>query len=198
MKHSAMMKSALLAVLASGMMCVAQDASSTQSGGSASSNTATAKGADSKFAMEAAQGGLAEVELAKVAQDKGSDPQVKQFAQKMIDDHSKANDDLKQIAQQENMTVPTDLSAKDQAEKTKLAAMSGPSFDRAYMKYMVMDHTKDANEFKKEANSGKDPAIKGFAAKYKPIIEQHLSMAKDMNSKMSGASKSSSNSKPSM
>ncbi len=149
-----------------------------------STHKGTAKAADSKFAMEAAQGGLAEVELAKVAEDKASDPQVKQFAEKMVTDHSKANDDLKQIAQEKNMNVPTQLSAKDQAEKTKLSAMSGAEFDHAYMKYMVMDHTKDANEFKKEANSGKDPAIKGFAAKYEPVIEEHLRMAKDINSKM--------------
>ncbi len=141
------------------------------------------KSADMTFAMKAAQGGMAEVQLGQLATTKASDPDVKAFGQRMVDDHTKANDQLKSIAQNDNMTLPTSLDAKDQAEYTKLQALSGADFDREYMRDMVKDHQKDVKEFQKEANDGHDPQIKGFASQTLPVLQEHLKMAETTRAK---------------
>jgi putative membrane protein len=141
---------------------------------------------DTAFAMKAAQGGMAEVKLGQLAVDKASNPDVKAFGQRMIDDHSKANDQLKSICSGENMTPPADLDAKDQATYDRLSKLSGPAFDKAYMKDMVKDHEMDIKEFQKEANSGKDPQLKQFAQTTLPILQSHLSDAKSTEAKVMG------------
>src|SRR5581483_6292960 len=123
---------------------------------------------DDSFAKKAAEGGLTEVELGQLATQKASDPAVKAFGQRMVDDHTKANDQLKTIAAQENIQLPTEPNAKDQAEKARLAKLSGAAFDKAYINHMVMDHKKDIAEFKREANTGKDEQIKNFASQTLP------------------------------
>lgn len=159
-------------------------------GSSDTGDTAAKKGgADAMFVKNAAQGGMAEVELGKLATEKASSDDVKQFGQRMVDDHSKANDQLKQIASQKSMEVPSDLSAKDKATKDRLSKLSGPAFDRAYMKHMVTDHTKDVAEFKKATNTVSDQDIKGFASNTLTTIEDHLKMAKDINAKVGSQSK---------
>ena len=107
------------------------------------------KSADAKFVRMAAQGGLAEVQLGQMAAQKGTNADVKSFGQHMVDDHTKANDDLKAIAAKEGMTVPESLNPKDQALQSKLQNLSGAEFDRAYMKAMVKDHQEDVKEFQK-------------------------------------------------
>jgi putative membrane protein len=174
------------------MMCVAQS-SGTPTKSSAMSGV---QGMDLKFAKGAAQGGMAEVELGKLAVDKAQNPDVKQFGQKMVDDHSKANDELKSIAEKDNITLPQQLTAKDQATKNRLSKLNGAAFDKAYMHDMVMDHVKDVNEFKQEAKFGKNEDIKGFAAKYTPTLEEHLKMAKETNSKVGGGAVNSKMKKP--
>jgi len=144
--------------------------------------TSTAKAAnDNTFVTKAAEGGLAEVELGKLATEKASSDQVKQFGQRMVDDHSKANDELKTLAQQKNITLPTSISAKDKAERDRLMKLSGAAFDRAYMSAMLSDHKKDVSEFRVESTSGKDADIKAFAAKTLPTLEEHLKLAQDAN-----------------
>jgi putative membrane protein len=133
--------------------------------------------ADKMFVNKAAQGGMAEVELGQLATQKGQSQQVKDFGQKMVDDHSKANDQLKSIASQENITLPTGLDAKDQAVKDRLSKLSGAQFDKAYMQDMVQDHNQDVAEFQKEASNGKDPAVKNFAQQTLPVLKEHLKMA---------------------
>jgi putative membrane protein len=135
---------------------------------------------DSMFVKKAAQGNLAEVQLGHLALEKSSSPQVKQFAQRMIDDHSKAEDQLKQVASEENVTLPDSPNAEQKATKDRLEKLSGSSFDRAYMKDMVTDHTKDVSEFKMEARDAKDPAVKNYASQTAPIIESHLKEAKSI------------------
>ncbi len=147
----------------------------------------SAKMDDKKFAKEAAMGGLMEVELGKVASQKASSDAVKQFGQKMVDDHSKANDELKQVASQENLTLPTSLDKKHQAMVDKMSAMQGPAFDKAYVKDMVKDHEKDVKEFQNESENGTDPNIKQFATKTLPVLQGHLQSIKDI-SKTSSAS----------
>ena len=134
--------------------------------------------ADKTFAMKAAQGGMAEVQLGQLAVDKGSSQKVKDFGQKMVDDHTKANDKLKSIAAKQNLTLPTSLSTKDQALKDKLSKLSGATFDKAYMSSMVKDHQMDVADFQKEANSGSDSDLKNFASQTLPTLEQHMDMAK--------------------
>ncbi len=143
---------------------------------------------DSAFAMKAAQGGLAEVQLGKLAADKASNPDVKAFGQQMVDDHTKANDQLKSVAQQENMTLPTDLNPKDQAMYDRMSKLSGPAFDRAYVKDMVKDHETDVKEFQKESTSGKDDNIKNFASQTLPVLQGHLEKIKAISAKMSSGS----------
>lgn len=149
--------------------------------GAGQSQTMPTKVDDKKFAKNAAIGGMTEVELGKLAVQKGSSDAVKQFGQKMIDDHTKANDQLKQIAGKEGIDIPQSLSSKQQSHVDKLAKLSGPAFDRAYMKDAVKDHEKDVNDFKSEAQYGSDPNIKLFASNTLPTLEQHLAAAKDLN-----------------
>ena len=143
--------------------------------------TAAKPANDNTFVTKAAEGGLAEVELGKLAVEKASNDQVKQFGQRMVDDHSKANDELKTIAQKKNITLPSEISAKDKGLRDRLAKLSGASFDHAYMAAMLSDHKKDVSEFRVESNSGKDADIKAFAAKTLPTLEEHLKLAQDAN-----------------
>jgi putative membrane protein len=145
------------------------------------SDTTSRKVDDKKFVQNAALGGMAEVELGKLATQKATSAAVKQFGQKMVDDHSKANDQLKQVASKENITIPDSLDSKHQSRIEKLSKLSGPEFDKAYIKDQVKDHKQDVSEFKSEANNGSDPNIKQFASDTLPILEQHLTMAKDLN-----------------
>ncbi len=146
-------------------------------------------GADATFVKQAAEGGLAEVELGKVAAQKGSSDDVKKFGQRMVDDHSKANEQLQQVAASKNISLPTGLSAKDKATLSRLDKLSGAAFDRAYMNTMVKDHTKDVSEFRKEASGGSDPDVKKFAQGTLPTLESHLSDAKKVDGEVNGAGK---------
>ena len=112
--------------------------------------TAKAGGAsDTLFVKNAAKGGLAEVELGQLAADHGASDEVKKFGQRMVTDHGKANDELKSLAQQKNITLPTELDGKHKATHDRLSKLSGAQFDRAYMQDMLQDHRKDVN-IKKE------------------------------------------------
>jgi putative membrane protein len=143
---------------------------------------------DKKFAKEAAIGGLTEVELGKLAQQKASSDAVKQFGQKMVDDHTKANDELKQVASKEGIQIPDSLDSKHQARVDKLGKLSGTAFDRAYVKDQLKDHQEDVRKFESEAQAGTDPGVKDFAAKTLPTLQEHLRMAKDLNKSSSSTS----------
>jgi putative membrane protein len=136
-----------------------------------------ASGTDNAFVLEAATGGLAEVELGRLATQKAQNNDVKQFGQRMVDDHSRANDQLKPIAEQRHVTVPTVLSGKEKALYDRLAKLSGEAFDRAYMRAMVDDHKEDVAAFRHESTNGKDPDVKQFASQTLPTLEDHLKMA---------------------
>lgn len=153
------------------------------------------KSADAKFAAKAAQGGMAEVQLGQLAAQKASNADVKAFGQQMVDDHTKANDQLKSVATKENMTLPSTLDSKDQALMTKLQGLSGADFDKTYMKAMVKDHKEDVKEFQKEADKGKDPQIKNFASQTLPTLQQHLTKAESVAGTVNGAAAGGSSSK---
>lgn len=137
---------------------------------------AWAQSQDMTFAKGAAAGGMAEVKLGQLAADKGSSDFVKQFGQKMVDDHSKANDKLKAVAEKDKITLPTDVMAKDQALYDRLSKLSGAAFDSAYISAMKTDHRKDIAEFTKESNAGKNPDVKSFASETLPTVKMHYQM----------------------
>jgi putative membrane protein len=137
-----------------------------------------AASADAKFIKEAGEGGMAEVKLGELAQQKGSSQEVKDFGALMVKDHSKANDELKEIASKGGVTLSSDLNAKDKSLYDKLDKLSGADFDRAYMNAMVKDHETDIAAFSKEADGGKDQAVKDFASKTLPTLREHLTHAK--------------------
>jgi putative membrane protein len=136
--------------------------------------------ADKTFAKNAAEGGIAEVELGKLATEKAGSDQVKQFGERMVNDHSKANDQLKQVAETQGITLPTEPSPMQRAEKERLSKLSGEQFDKAYMAEMLKDHKKDISEFRTESKSGQDPAVKDFATQTLPTLESHLKDAESI------------------
>jgi len=146
---------------------------------------------DQDFAKEAAQGGMAEVKLGQLAQEKGSSDAVKNFGKQMVEDHSKANDQLKTAASQANFQLPAEIAKKDQKTYNQLSKLNGEAFDRAYAKDMVKDHENDISDFKQEASSGRNAAIKNFASQTLPTLEDHLKMAREMQRTVN-----SSNAKP--
>jgi putative membrane protein len=133
--------------------------------------------ADTTFVKKAARGGMAEVELGQLATQKAASEDVKKFGQRMVDDHSKANDQLKQVAAQEHIDLPTEPGAKDKATKARLEKLSGEQFDRAYMTHMVKDHKTDVAEFAHASKTAKDPAVKSFAEQTLPTLREHLKEA---------------------
>ena len=169
-----------LAFLVAASAATAQATSTPSSAGTKASSGAALAAGDKAFVEKAAVGGMAEVEMGKMAQQKGSSDQVKQFGSRMVEDHSKANDELKQIASSKGITLPTALDAKHKSKMDKMHKLSGAQFDRAYMDDMVADHKQDVAEFRKQANSGKDSDLKSFAAKTLPTLEEHLKMARDL------------------
>lgn len=150
-------------------------ASAQTSGAMAASGAAPA--ADTAFMHKAAMGGMAEVEMGNLAQQKAASDQVKQFGARMVQDHSKANDQLKQIASSKGVTLPASPDKKSQQTMDKMQKLSGAAFDKAYMSDMVADHKHDIAEFQKEAKSGKDADVKAFAEKTLPTLQEHLKMA---------------------
>jgi putative membrane protein len=140
---------------------------------------AYAKDSDATFVMKVAHGGMAEVDLGKLAVEKAGSDEVKKFGQRMVDDHSKANDELKILAQNKHITLPAQIDPQEKALHDRLAKLSGPSFDRAYMQAMIADHRQDLDEFRMESKSGKDADVKGWAAKTLPMIEAHVKLAQN-------------------
>ena len=148
-----------------------------------------AHAADDDFVKKAALGGMTEVESSKVAQSRAADAGVKQFADHMVQDHTKANAELKQVAGKDGVTAPDALDPSHQKAVDKLSAKSGAAFDKAYMAMMLSDHKKTIALFEKEAKSGKDPAVKAFASDTLPTLKQHLQMAQDTEKAMKTAAK---------
>jgi putative membrane protein len=166
--------------------------SSSTAGATAGSATTSVPAADKAWVQKAAVGGLAEVELGKLAQQKAASDQVKQFGSHMVEDHSKSNTELQQLASSKGLTLPTDLDASHKNKRAKLEKLSGAQFDRAYMSEMVADHKKDVAEYRKQSTSGKDSDLKAFAAKTLPTLEDHLKMAQSTESAVKGSKASAS------
>lgn len=143
-------------------------------------------GGDRRFLENAAQGGHAEVEGSKMAQQKATSPDVKSFAEQMIQDHTKVNEELAALAQQKGYTPPTEPSLMQKAE-LKTLSMTDDSFDKMYASRIgVAAHEETLEMFQEAAANAKDPDIKAFAAKHVPALQKHLEMAKAMQQKVDG------------
>jgi putative membrane protein len=129
---------------------------------------------DMSFYKKAAEGGIAEVELGTMAQDKSPTQNVKDFGAMMVKDHSAANDKLKAIADSKNIKLPSSPSIAQLATKTKLEVLKGTAFDKSYIKDMVKDHQEDIKEFENEASTGQDAEAKAYASATLPTLKAHL------------------------
>lgn len=154
--------------------------------------------ADKDFVKKALEGGAAEVELGQLAQQKSQSEDVRQFGQKMVDDHTQLGDQIKPIAQQLGVREPKEPSKKDKQLIARLGALSGTQFDEAYIQAMMKDHKQDLKEFKDEAQLAQDPSVKQVARQGAGVVSQHLrlieqiaqshNVAADGKSKTSGSS----------
>lgn len=151
---------------------------------------AVVTGGDLAFMNDAAPGGMAEVELGKMAAGKAQNAEVKAFGQKMIEDHSKANDELKQMAAQKKVMLPPDVMPAHKQLMEKLSKLSGADFDKEYVMAMVEAHEKDVAAFENVSKTAADADVKAFATKTLPTLKMHLEMIKAMADKMNMKPKS--------
>jgi putative membrane protein len=135
---------------------------------------------DKMFVRNAAQGGLAEVELGKLAAEKGSSEDVKAFGKRMVEDHTKLNQDIAQLADSIGARVPKKMDKDQQAEYDKLSSLSGEDFDKEYITFMVKDHHSDLREFRMEASSTSDPDLKTAVDNGARVIREHMIAADKM------------------
>lgn len=138
---------------------------------------------DMKFAVEAASGGMMEVEMGRMALNQASSQDVKDFAQMMIDDHSAANAELQELARNKSITLPAAPGEEQQEKINKLAPKKGADFDRAYVDMMVSDHESDVAAFENESRNGADADLKNWAATKLPVLRHHLDMAKEASAR---------------
>lgn len=151
---------------------------SSQSLFAADENPAKATSMEKTFIKKAADGGMTEVSLGKLAAEKGESQEVKDFGNQMVKDHSKINDSLKEVAGKLGVTLPEKVNAIHQATIDKMEKMSGAAFDKAYVNAMVMDHEKDVAEFENAGKEVKNEDLKKFIDDSVPTMKEHLDMIK--------------------
>ena len=144
---------------------------------------------DSSFMKDAAEGGMEEVKLGNLARQNGSSDRVKKFGQKMVNDHSKMNSDLQNLAGQKNFSLPSSETIKERASDKSLSNKTGADFDKAYISDMLKDHENDIAAFQREADTGTDGDVKAFASKALPTLRDHLKMARDIAQELGVAAK---------
>ena len=142
---------------------------------------------DLDFAKEAAQGGLMEVRLGELAQQQAKSTKVKDFGQRMVDDHGQAGDKLMQIAEEKGIELPQDLSEEGQGMYEDLQQKSGAEFDEAYMDDMVSDHEDDVSVFEDYVENAEDPDLRSFAEETLPTLKEHLALANQTQEQVAAA-----------
>lgn len=147
----------------------------------ASDSASVAAEDDAEFAVNAANGGMAEVALSKIAEEKATDPKVKEFAKQMITDHSKANDELKTLAASKNITLPSAPNEEKQKAASNLGSKSGADFDKAYIAQMKKDHDQTVKLFEDAQKDVKDADLKAFIDKTLPVIKAHAEHVKSLD-----------------
>ena len=140
--------------------------------------------AEKSFIRDAVSGGAMEVELGQAAVKNAMSQDVKDFGQRMVTDHGKANEELKTLAGKKQVQVPAELKRKHKSKVEKLSKLSGEKFDKKYMQAMVKDHVKDVADFRKAGKKAKDPELKAWIGKTLPVLEQHLQQAKEVAQKL--------------
>jgi putative membrane protein len=153
----------------------------TASGVAAAADTGLTAG-DRDFINKAAQGNLMEVQAGKLASQRALDPAVKSFADKMVSDHSAANDTLKSLADSKQMPLADTVSPEEHAALGKLEGLNGTEFDKTYSQMMVKDHTTDISEFEKAFKKANDPDVKAYAQQTLPTLRHHLMLANRLSS----------------
>lgn len=195
----------LLSSLAIGVVCAgfalgaaAQGSATTSppSSGTSAGSTASGKAgartdslaaADRRFLMNAAEGGMAEVALGQLAKERATNDAVKRFGERMVKDHTAANEELTSLAQSKGVQLPQKLDGKHQRGIDRMSKMSGAEFDRAWVKDMVSDHKKDVSDFDKAARDAKDPDVKAFAAKTLPVLKEHLQVVNGLEGQVNAS-----------
>ena len=145
--------------------------------------------AEKTFVTKAAKGNFAEVELGKLASQKSHNPDVKAFGEQMVTDHSKANDNLKPIADSNGVQMPTKLTGEPKALYDKLSTLSGAAFDKTYIHAMVEGHQQTAKDYEMESGKVKDSQLKSYVDQTLPVVQQHLSHIQSIQQSESGAAK---------
>lgn len=151
---------------------------------------------DQRFVTEAARGGLAEVQLGQLASQNASSDAVREFGQRMVTDHTQANNQLQQIASGKGITLPTDLGTENQAMLDRLSSLTGTEFDRQYMQHMLQDHNEDVSLFQQQSQQGEDADLRAFASQTLPVLQEHLQLAQTIGDDI-GVSGSDSTTSPS-
>lgn len=139
---------------------------------------------DKEFFHKAGVGGLFEVRAGQMARDKAQSSDVRDFGNRMITDHTKANDELKAVASKKGLTMPTELDKEEKTVIDHLGGLAGKDFDKAYMAHMVDDHEKDVKEFEKATKATKDADLRNWARKTLPVLQEHLRLAKQTQNKL--------------
>ena len=139
---------------------------------------------DREFVNKAATGGLAEVELGRIAAQRAARPSVRSFGERMVTDHGRGNAELTTLARSKGIEVPTALEPSQQAMRDRLSGLSGNDFDRDYMSEMVRDHTEDIALFERAAETSTDPDLKTWATRSLPMLREHLALARQVNSEV--------------
>ena len=162
------------------------DTAAQPNSGATSSSAASSPSSnpDQEFVTKAAQGNSAEVELGKIAAAKSKDPNVKQFAQMMVKDHTTALNELQELAQTKNLNFNDDLPDDAKSLQQKLSGDTGKQLDKDYMDGMVKDHQKDVQEFTDKSQNAKDPDVKQWASKTLPTLQKHLEKAQQIDAKL--------------
>lgn len=150
----------------------------------ATTTTGAVSDDDREFFTKAAQGGIYEVKAAQLVASKTQNQEVKAFAQRMITDHTKANDELKALAAKKGVTLPTDVSDGQREDYDELAKLTGADLDKEYVSMMVADHNDDVDEFSEQATDANDADLKAFAAKTLPTLQSHQAQIKEIKSRM--------------
>lgn len=173
---------ALVAAAALGAGCQSDDRE--YGGATRDSNTRgqtqTRDTSSARFVQEAASGGMMEVQLGRLATERAQDERVRQFGQRMVQDHTQANNDLMQAASRMNMVTPTAMMPMHQEHYDRLSRLSGRDFDRAYIRMMIDDHAQDVRNFEQQARNGDNADVRDFANRTLPTLREHLQMVRDI------------------
>ena len=150
----------------------------TPAGGQTSPNSLSSR--DRTFVMQAGQLSMMEVELGRLAVQRGSSPAVKQYGQEMVEEHTRANQELMQLVMQKQVEMPTEMSTQNTAMIDQLSGLSGSSFDTAYKQAMIDSHNQAIALFQAQSQQGQDPQLKAWATQKLPNLQAHLEMVNEM------------------